>query len=448
VRNFFPRTSRAERSFAIWAALRAAQMAKLSRCRTDPDKVLLLTTLTMFAPQTPTYDLLLVDDNLDNLNVLAGMLQEQNYKMRRAINGAIALRATAARHPNLILLDVNLPDMNGYEICTQLKADPATSQIPIIFVSALNESWDKVRAFEVGGVDYITKPFEMGEVLVRVKNHLRIQAAQDQISQMNATLEARVQERTLQLEIAKAEILAALEKEQQLGELKSRLVQIVSHEFRTPLATILSSVDLVQHYGDRISADETQQQFQQIRSAIDRLTELLNDVMTFNQSETNQIPFNPQPMDLLAFCQTLSTGINRTSHPPDRLQFEVILAEGVSADRPLKLDAKLLRYILDNLLSNALKYSPAESPVILTLTLQAEKIIFQVSDRGIGISAEDKPYIFDAFFRANNVGNIKGTGLGLSLVQRFVEYHGGHIHLFSTLGQGTEIQVTFPVVCT
>jgi signal transduction histidine kinase len=403
-------------------------MAKLSRCRTDPDKVLLLTTLTMFAPQTPTYDLLLVDDNLDNLNVLAGMLQEQNYKVRRAINGAIALRATAARHPNLILLDVNLPDMNGYEICTQLKADPATSQIPIIFVSALNESWDKVRAFEVGGVDYITKPFEMGEVLVRVKNHLRIQAAQDQISQMNATLEARVQERTLQLEIAR--------------------VQIVSHEFRTPLATILSSVDLVQHYGDRISADETQQQFQQIRSAIDRLTDLLNDVITFNQSETNQIPFNPQPIDLLAFCQTLSTGINRTSHPPDRLQFEVILAEGISADRPLKLDAKLLRYILDNLLSNALKYSPAESPVILTLTLQAEKIIFQVSDRGIGISAEDKPYIFDAFFRANNVGNVKGTGLGLSLVQRFVEYHGGHIYLFSTLGQGTEIQVTFPVVCT
>jgi signal transduction histidine kinase len=228
--------------------------------------------------------------------------------------------------------------------------------------------------------------------------------------------------------------------------LKSRLVQTVSHELRTPLATILSSVDLVQHYGDRISTDETQQQFQQMRTAISRLTELLNDVITFNQTDVGQFPFNPQPMDLMGFCQDLVANLNRSKPISDRLRLQGHYEDGVSPQRQIALDAKLLRYIFDNLLGNALKYSPEELPVDWTVTIRDQVVILDVRDRGIGIPEADQKLLFDPFFRATNVGNIKGTGLGLSIVKQLVELHGGDIHVSSTLGEGTTVQVRFPVV--
>lgn len=146
-----------------------------------------------------TANILIVDDNVDNLNVLAGMLAEQNYKVRRAINGSIALRAIKASIPDLILLDIVLPDMTGYDICTQLKQHPSTQDIPVIFISSLNDTEDKVKAFAVGGVDYVSKPFEMAEVCARIRNQLEIQFAKAEIESLNAELEQRVQERTAEL---------------------------------------------------------------------------------------------------------------------------------------------------------------------------------------------------------------------------------------------------------
>lgn len=125
--------------------------------------------------QTKIPNILIVDDNLNNLNVLAGMLSERDYKVRRAINGTIALKALKASKPDLILLDINLPDLSGYEICTTLQEDPQTADIPVIFISALNGSLDKLKAYSVGGVDYVSKPFEMVEVLARIDLQLQLQ---------------------------------------------------------------------------------------------------------------------------------------------------------------------------------------------------------------------------------------------------------------------------------
>lgn len=146
-----------------------------------------------------TANILIVDDNVDNLNVLAGMLAEQNYKVRRAISGSIALRAIQASIPDLILLDIVLPDMTGYDICSQLKQDRLTQDIPIIFISSLNDTEDKVKAFTVGGADYVSKPFEMAEVCARIRNQLAIKFAKAEIEALNADLEKRVQERTAEL---------------------------------------------------------------------------------------------------------------------------------------------------------------------------------------------------------------------------------------------------------
>src|ERR687885_2542877 len=130
-------------------------------------------------------DILVVDDTRENLLLLATMLSESGYKVRKAINGTLALGAVEVAKPDLILLDINMPDINGYEVCRRLKADPQTADIPIIFISALDEVLDKVKAFAIGGVDYITKPFEIQEVLARVENQLTIRNLQKQLQEQN-----------------------------------------------------------------------------------------------------------------------------------------------------------------------------------------------------------------------------------------------------------------------
>jgi diguanylate cyclase (GGDEF)-like protein len=180
-------------------------------------------------------NIVVVDDNPNNLELLSGILSEQNYKVRKAINAALAIRAIQAAPPDLILLDINLPDMTGYEVCTILKGDPKTCGIPIIFVSALNDAIDKVKAFAVGGVDYISKPFEMSEVIARVANQLTAQATKTDIQRLNAELEQRVQERTQQLAQANQELEREIAERQRMHE---TLLHVLRHDSLTNLPNL------------------------------------------------------------------------------------------------------------------------------------------------------------------------------------------------------------------
>ena len=146
-------------------------------------------------------DILIVDDKVENLDFLAQMLKEHNYRVRLATNGSIALKSALVAPPSLILLDISMPGMNGYEVCIKLKQQEITREIPVIFLSALGQTFNKVTAFEVGGADYITKPFDISEVIIRVENQLKLKAAQAEIIELNSNLEAKIQERTVQLEV-------------------------------------------------------------------------------------------------------------------------------------------------------------------------------------------------------------------------------------------------------
>jgi diguanylate cyclase (GGDEF)-like protein len=170
-------------------------------------------------------DILIVDDTIENLNLLSTMLQKRDYKVRKALNGSIALMGAKNTPPDLILLDIKMPEMNGYEVCEQLKSDPKTRQIPVIFISALGEVIDKVKAFSLGAVDYITKPFEIEEVIVRVENQLALKAAKAEIEKLNQSLELRVKQRTIQLE---NEI-------QERKKIERRLRYLASHDILTGL---------------------------------------------------------------------------------------------------------------------------------------------------------------------------------------------------------------------
>ncbi|WP_009630921.1 ATP-binding protein [Synechocystis sp. PCC 7509] len=238
---------------------------------------------------------------------------------------------------------------------------------------------------------------------------------------------------------AEESILKALEKERELGELKSRFVTMASHEFRTPLATILSSTEILERYNHKLSQEKKVEHFQRIQSSVKHTTDLLNDVLLIGKAEAGKLEFQPIPLELVKFCHDLVEEIQLTTSS-HKITF-CTQEQFVNAC----LDKKLLRQILSNLLSNAIKYSPQGGIVHFDLIGKQDLAIFRIQDEGIGIPVGDQTKLFDAFHRASNVGNISGTGLGLAIVKKSVGLHNGSIFVESEVEVGTIFVVTLPL---
>jgi PAS domain S-box-containing protein len=239
---------------------------------------------------------------------------------------------------------------------------------------------------------------------------------------------------------AEADIRKALEKQKELNQLKTRFVSMTSHEFRTPLAAILSSAELLKHYGERLAEEEKAELVDSIGQGVRRMTHMLDDILTIGRAEADRLGFAPVRIDVRALCARMIEEAERAARAEGHQRAKIGLsmpAEPVEA----QLDEKLMHHILGNLLSNALKYSPEGQPVSLTVEADATTLRFVVADRGIGIPAEDQPRLFETFHRARNVGNISGTGLGLAIVKKATELHGGRIEVDSASGAGSRFTV-------
>ena len=229
----------------------------------------------------------------------------------------------------------------------------------------------------------------------------------------------------------------ALERQQELNALRSRIVAMTSHEFRTPLATILSSQDLLRHYHERLPVAERMELLGVIEAGVHRMTRMLDRVLLLGKAEAQMLEFRPTEIDLQALCATLveeARCVEGGAHSSVLLDFEA-LSTGQHYDE------KLLRHILGNLLSNALKYSPQVGMVRLQVRVQDDATVFEVTDEGIGIPSAELPHLFESFHRASNVGSIAGTGLGLAIAKNAVELHGGTIAVTSDEGHGTRFSV-------
>jgi PAS domain S-box-containing protein len=250
---------------------------------------------------------------------------------------------------------------------------------------------------------------------------------------------------------AEQEIRGALEKQKELGELKSRFVSMTSHEFRTPLATILSSTELLEHYAERLPAAERAELLASIKQAVQRMTRLLDDVLLIGKAEAGRLALHPVELDLCALCRAAADEAERAaavcaapSHGGAAAPAPRIVLDLPPGELRTQADDKLLRFILGNLLSNALKYSPAGGAVRLALHASAQTLTLSVADRGIGIPPEDLPRLFEPFHRGRNVGTLPGTGLGLAIVRKAADLHGGRVEVDSTPGAGTRFVVTLP----
>ncbi|MFN6472063.1 MAG: PAS domain S-box protein [Nostoc sp. SerVER01] len=232
------------------------------------------------------------------------------------------------------------------------------------------------------------------------------------------------------------ELRVALEKEKQLSELKSRFVSMTSHEFRTPLTTILSSCELLEHYRHKWTQEKQLTHFHRIQSAVKRMTEMLNDVLVIGKAGTGKLEYRPTSFDLVQYCQQLVEEIQMNLNNQRLISFT-----SQHESIPCCMDERLLGHIFNNLLSNAIKYSPDDSIVKFSLRCQNGQAVFEIQDWGIGIPEKDLPFLFESFHRANNVGNILGTGLGMAIVKKCIDIHRGKIFVRSTEGLGTKFTV-------
>jgi PAS domain S-box-containing protein len=234
--------------------------------------------------------------------------------------------------------------------------------------------------------------------------------------------------------LAEAEVLKTLQRERELSDAKSSFIATTSHEIRTPLATIQSSLDMLQHYTDRLNEDKKQGHFQKIENAVQRIKQIVQDTLLLSEGEAGTLQFEPKLVDVVQLCKGILEGITDNKN---RIEFETN-----SNTTQVDLDSKLISYIINNLLENALKYSPQNTTVKFDLNCTESAVIFSIQDQGIGIPEENLPHIFDSFYRANNVEMSSGTGLGLAIVKQCVDLHKGEIEVISKVDEGTTFTIT------
>ena len=235
------------------------------------------------------------------------------------------------------------------------------------------------------------------------------------------------------------QLRSALDKEMELRNVRSRFISMVSHEFRSPLASISTSLDLLDHYGERITPENRKERVAHMHKQIRELTQLLDEVLILMKTDIVGMEYHAEPVDVVALCKGVLDETRQNDHMEHQFTFTT-----TAADVCLNSDAKLLRFALRNLLSNAVKYSPARSPVNLELFRSNSEVAIRVSDRGIGIPESEQKYVFDTFFRAANARDVAGTGLGLAITKQAIDLHGGSIELKSCVGEGTTFTVKLP----
>jgi len=356
------------------------------------------------------YSIVIVDDTPENIRLLAQLLSEQGYRVRSAPNGERALATVRKERPDLILLDILMPGIDGYEVCRQLKADDYLKQIPVIFISALNEAFDKVSAFSAGGVDYVTKPFQVEEVLARVETHLSIE-------DMRKRLEA--QNRQLQEQNSELEAFA----------------HTVAHDLKNPLSIVLGALELIHTAGEPLSKDSAKMLSISLNASY-KMDSIIQELLLLASVRKEDIALEPVNMALV-----IQQAFMRLSHMSERYHPQIVLPDSW----PVGLGyAPWVEEVWVNYLSNAMKYG-GEPPV---LRLQSEfladgMVCFSVIDNGKGLEPDEQASLFTEFTRLDQA-RAEGHGLGLSIVRRIMDKLNGSCGVQSVVGEGSQFYFTLP----
>jgi len=418
-------------------------------------------------------DILIVDDKFENIRFLSDFLSEQNYLVRKAISGHSALIAAKTLPPDLILLDVNMPGMGGYEVCQHLKSDPQTNSIPVIFLSAGSDVNDKVQAFQAGGIDYVTKPFQLEEILVRVKTQLTLQQLRKELEQRNAQIESTL----ITLKNTQAELI---QKEKLVNA--NRITAGIAHEINNPLSFIICNLEPVTEYSQslinlvKLYQAAFPSPTPEIRDYLDQieLEFLVPDLTNIISSIAN----GAERIRSVVRALYIFSGLDESGIKPINvseciesvlliLSYRLVLQDGTVSITVLKTYdnlptfsgyANLFNQSLFNLLQNSLDALELKiksidlisdesfTPTIWITTYVSDdrKICISIKDNGIGVPKENRPHLFEPFFTTKSIG--KGVGLGLFTSQQIInEIHRGDIVYQDNLEGYSEFIIQIPI---
>jgi two-component system, NtrC family, sensor kinase len=432
---------------------------------------------------TGTSKILVVDDSRSNLLLLGDILSNSGYSVVSADSGVQALNMLADEAPDLVLLDIEMPQMDGYETCRRIKQNEASRVVPVIFLSSLQNPNDKVKGFEAGAVDYVTKPFQEKELLARVETHLELRYLQKDLEIQNSRLQQEIMERTRiesELQKSKADL------EQMVIELKtaqSRILQQekmasigqlaagVAHEINNPIGFIISNLSSLQKYMNKmvefISADiervscgqlpECHEHFEQLSAhkkslkldyiirdvgmliaesneGADRIKKIVQDLKTFSHLNEDQLKI-----------ADINAGLESTINIVyNELKYKARLVKELGNIPQTVCNLGQLNQVFMNVLVNAAQSMESLGEIAVRSHCDGGNIVVSISDTGCGIPEDKLDRIFEPFYTTKDVG--KGTGLGLSIAYDIIKKHGGEIKVESRVGSGTTFRIYIPVV--
>jgi len=399
-------------------------------------------------------NILVVDDNPANLRLLTELLTKNGYEVRPAPNGTIALRTVVSTQPDLILLDIMMPDLDGYEVCRRLKASERNRDIPVIFISAIKDSIDKVKAFSVGGIDYITKPFESNEVLARIKTHLAIRMMHKTLTEQNIQLQQEITERR-QFEKELLQTRTKLVQSEKMASL-GRLVAGFAHELNTPLGVVVGTASALQREVEKIN-----QMMEQDEVDVDNLLSTLenidkcsnltlsnvkraaNLVSSFKRTAVDQTSDEVREFQI----QEVIQDIVRTLHNQFK-QTNIKIQINCPTDLKVVSIPGALEQILTNLLMNSFIHGFNEGTnagaINIAVQFDGNNLHLEYSDTGKGISKENLEKILEPFFTTHRAHG--SSGLGMYICYNLVTSQlNGTMACESTLGEGVCFKIEFPI---
>jgi two-component system sensor histidine kinase/response regulator len=362
--------------------------------------------------------ILIIEDNPINLQIIGKMLKEKAFRIAIAKNGQGGVRLAKKLLPDLILLDIMMPGMDGFQVCKLLKANTSFKHTPILFITAKTDIQDVIQGFSVGGVDYITKPFNKEELLIRIQTHLDLKIARD-----------RLEFQTKELK--------------ELNTMKDKLFSIIGHDLRSPLASVKMQLELMSR--SKILSDKDDSSINVLLRTTDEVFNLLDNLLAWGKSQSRSLSIIPENVNLttaVEYAKRLfemhlaAKSITMTSHVPKEMMVFV--------------DMNLLYTVLRNLLSNAIKFTPKGGNIIVRAKIVDTHTQISVCDTGIGISSENqkKLFGFKDHISARGTDQEEGTGLGLLLCKEFIEKSKGKIEVDSALGKGSTFTFTLPLATT
>jgi signal transduction histidine kinase len=352
---------------------------------------------------------LIVDDTIANLQLLGTMLNEEHYNLAIAENGQKALEIAETNLPDLILLDIMMPGMDGYDVCVKLQENPKTKNIPIIFLTAKSEVDDIVKGFTLGAVDYIPKPFHKEELIARVKTHLQLVDSKREIELLNNE--------------------------------KNAFLSRIARDLASPFTSFFGLTDLLANELDRLDKDNLQNIANLLLSNSKLIYSFINNLLDFSQIEVGSMIYEPKKLEPDDF---LSNAILNYVNLAKEKDLTIKITK--SSQSSIFADNYMLNKILNHLLNNAVKYSKPNGLIELGCDDYNDDVKFYVKDNGIGIEENAKTKLFrlDDIFIQYGTNNEAGLGLGLIICKTLVEIQGGEIWFESTQNQGTTFYFTLP----